>query len=45
DADGNVWVPTGKGGLAHGGPHWDVQDPKTGKHENVPPPLPEGEGK
>ncbi|WP_016887460.1 polymorphic toxin type 37 domain-containing protein [Mycobacteroides abscessus] len=45
DADGNVWVPTGQGGLAHGGPHWDVQDPKTGKHENVPPPLPEGEGK
>ncbi len=25
DADGNVWVPTGHGGRAHGGPHWDVQ--------------------
>lgn len=25
DAKGNVWVPTGQGGAAHGGPHWDVQ--------------------
>lgn len=23
DAGGNVWVPTGPGSLAHGGPHWD----------------------
>jgi hypothetical protein len=26
DAKGNVWVPTGQGSLAHGGPHWDVQN-------------------
>jgi|HubBroStandDraft_1064217.scaffolds.fasta_scaffold77121_1 hypothetical protein len=26
DAQGNVWVPTGQGALAHGGPHWDVQN-------------------
>jgi len=25
DASGNVWQPTGWGGLAHGGLHWDVQ--------------------
>ena len=36
DADGNVWVPTGQGGIAHGGPHWDVQG-KNGKYENVYP--------
>jgi len=24
DAYGNIWVPTGEGPLAHGGPHWDV---------------------
>jgi len=35
DEDGNVWVPTGEGG--HGGPHWDKQNPKTGKHTNVFP--------
>lgn len=23
--DGSVWCPTGQGGSAHGGPHWDVQ--------------------
>jgi hypothetical protein len=28
DADGNVWIPTGHGGAAHGGPHWDVQPPR-----------------
>jgi RHS repeat-associated protein len=28
DANGNVWVPTGQGGNAHGGPHWDVQGPR-----------------
>jgi len=38
DADGNVWVPTGVGPRAHGGPHWDVQDPTTGRHRNVFPP-------
>ncbi|PFX11064.1 hypothetical protein AWC38_SpisGene25499, partial [Stylophora pistillata] len=43
DNKGNVWVPTGLGGSlpgttgpAHGGPHWDVQNP-TGKHTNVYP--------
>ncbi len=25
DDKGRVWVPTGKGGRAHGGKHWDVQ--------------------
>ena len=30
DADGKVWVPTGLGGKAHGGPHWDVQTPGGG---------------
>jgi RHS repeat-associated protein len=35
--DGKVWVPTGPGGAAHGGPHWDVQDSKTGGHVNVYP--------
>ena len=42
--DGKVWVPTGNAGSlpgttgpAHGGPHWDVQDPKTGGHVNVYP--------
>jgi len=28
--DGGVWVPTGEGSLAHGGPHWDVQYPGGG---------------
>ena len=27
DDKGQVWCPTGKGGRAHGGPHWDVQRP------------------
>ena len=35
DQKGHVWVPTGP--KAHRGPHWDVQDPKTGKHRNVLP--------
>ncbi|MFC3960421.1 polymorphic toxin type 37 domain-containing protein [Nocardia jiangsuensis] len=35
DADGKVWVPTGKGATAHGGPHWDVQDGKS--YDNVYP--------
>ncbi|WP_216893818.1 polymorphic toxin type 37 domain-containing protein [Nocardia alni] len=36
DAGGNVWVPTGPGALAHGGPHWDVQE-KSGGYTNVYP--------
>jgi hypothetical protein len=32
DADGHVWVPTGWGEDAHGGPHWDVQNPRTGRY-------------
>jgi|CXWL01.1.fsa_nt_gi RHS repeat-associated protein len=37
DNKGRVWVPTGQGGRAHGGPHWDVQDPITGGNTNVKP--------
>lgn len=37
DKNGRIWIPTGTGPLAHGGPHWDVQDPKTGDHDNVMP--------
>jgi len=36
DDKGNVWVPTGQGGSAHGGPHWDVQTPGGG-YINVRP--------
>ncbi len=36
DKKGRVWCPTGKGGRAHGGPHWDVQTPGGG-NENVYP--------
>lgn len=36
DAKGNVWVPSGQGGRAHGGPHWDVQTPGGG-YVNVRP--------
>lgn len=36
DDRGRVWCPTGQGGRAHGGPHWDVQWPD-GRHTNVPP--------
>lgn len=35
DKKGHIWIPTGP--KAHRGPHWDVQDPKTGKHRNVLP--------
>jgi RHS repeat-associated protein len=43
--NGKVWVPTGWAGApgtgttgpAHGGPHWDVQDPRTGGNTNVRP--------
>jgi hypothetical protein len=38
DANGNVWVPTGQGGGAHGGPHWDVQTPGGG-YDNIRPKL------
>lgn len=30
DEKGNVWCPTGWGKRAHGGPHWDVQNPNGG---------------
>lgn len=36
DAKGDVWCPTGQGGTAHGGPHWDVQTPGSG-YRNVKP--------
>ena len=36
DKNGNLWIPTGKGGKAHGGPHWDVQRPGGG-YINVHP--------
>ncbi|WP_224794124.1 polymorphic toxin type 37 domain-containing protein [Pseudomonas fluorescens] len=36
DSKGNVWIPTGRGGRAHGGPHWDVQTPGGG-NRNVRP--------
>ncbi|WP_308425312.1 RHS repeat-associated core domain-containing protein, partial [Pseudomonas laurentiana] len=36
DREDNVWVPTGQGPDAHGGPHWDVQMPG-GDYENVYP--------
>jgi hypothetical protein len=36
DEDGNVWVPTGEGGAAHGGPHWDVETPGGG-YQNIYP--------
>ncbi|MFA9287398.1 RHS repeat-associated core domain-containing protein [Comamonas sp. SY3] len=36
DANGDVWCPTGPGGRAHGGPHWDVQTPGGG-YRNVRP--------
>jgi hypothetical protein len=37
DDKGNVWVPTGPGPLAHGGPHWDVQYPNGKGYENIYP--------
>lgn len=38
DRNGNIWVPTGPGSGAHGGPHWDVVPPgKKKKHVNVYP--------
>jgi hypothetical protein len=35
DKKGHIWIPTGP--KAHRGPHWDVQDPKTGRHRNILP--------
>jgi len=37
DAKGNVWIPTGPGSKAHGGPHWDVQSPDGKTYDNVYP--------
>ena len=37
DANGDIWVPTGQGPEAHGGPHWDVQDVNGKNHRNVYP--------
>ena len=38
DDKGRIWIPTGKGGSAHGGSHWDVQYPGRGrKYDNVFP--------
>ncbi len=37
DDKGNVWVPTGVGPKAHGGPHWDVQHPNGKDYDNVYP--------
>jgi len=50
DAKGKVWVPTGLAGAprtgttggAHGGPHWDVQDPRSGDYVRVYPKNPFG---
>ena len=36
DSKGDVWCPTGQGGNAHSGPHWDVQTPG-GDYRNVKP--------
>ncbi len=37
DKKGNVWVPTGPGSQAHGGPHWDVQHPNGKTYDNIYP--------
>jgi hypothetical protein len=37
DKKGNIWVPTGPGAEAHGGPHWDVQHPNGKNYDNVYP--------
>ncbi|HEV2916639.1 MAG TPA: polymorphic toxin-type HINT domain-containing protein [Candidatus Babeliales bacterium] len=37
DDKGNIWVPTGPGAKAHGGPHWDVQHPNGKTYDNVYP--------
>ena len=37
DKKGDVWVPTGVGPLAHGGPHWDVISKDGKRHRNIVP--------
>ena len=37
DKKGKIWVPTGNGPIAHGGPHWDVQHPNGRDYDNVYP--------
>ncbi|MBP9765008.1 hypothetical protein KBD08_01605 [Candidatus Babeliales bacterium] len=37
DEKGNAWTATGKGSLAHGGPHWDVTSKNGKRHWNVMP--------
>ena len=37
DKKGKIWVPTGVGPKAHGGPHWDVQYPNGIDYDNVYP--------
>ncbi len=37
DKKGKIWVPTGPGSTAHGGPHWDVVDPNGHDYDNVYP--------
>lgn len=34
--DGSIWIPTGHGSGAHGGPHWDVQY-LNGDYDNIMP--------
>lgn len=36
DIKDDIWCPTGQGGRAHGGSHWDVQTPG-GDYRNVKP--------
>jgi hypothetical protein len=42
ESGNDVWVPTGQGGLAHGGPHYDVQVGK-GNVNVYPPKNPSSE--
>jgi len=37
DIKGYIWVPTGLGPLAHGGPHWDVIDKFGNRIANIVP--------
>lgn len=37
DAGEDIWIPTGRGSGAHGGPHWDVQKKGGKDYENVYP--------
>jgi len=45
DRRGNLWVPTGSGPTAHGGPHWDVQTRGGNGYTNVYPGGHESGGK